>query len=117
MNIQEPHKSLVISFKPSGEVESLHIDKFDLGFLGAKSIRRATEIIFDEKAQLWGIVMLSEAGSRENGWPGQRGFATYEQARDVEVAWLNLCRAKGVEWDTTAGADLLGEARRAVLVQ
>lgn len=116
MNIEQPQKALVLTFAPTGEVEGLHVDHFDLGFLGKKEIRRATEILFRDKEQDWEIVVLDEWGFRLSGWPEQKGFATYDQARQVEVAWLNLCRLNEVEWHTNHGAIYLAEARRAVMV-
>lgn len=116
MHLQAPHKTLVLTFSATGQVDGLHMDKFDLGFLGDKSVRRATEIVFDETSQQWDIIMCLESGRHAaKSWPGQHGFANYEQARDVEVAWLNLCRSQGVEWDSVKGEDLLDEARLIVV--
>ncbi|ALT58024.1 hypothetical protein FDG94_gp031 [Pseudomonas phage SM1] len=114
MHIENPHKSLVLSFSPNGEVSGLHIDKFDLGFLGRKEIRRATEILFREKEQDWEIVVLDEFGTRVSGWALQKGFTSYERARDVEVAWLNLCRLNHVEWSSQAGGNYLHQAIKQV---
>lgn len=114
MHIDQPHKSLVLTFEPTGEVEGLHMDKFDLGFLGNKDIRRATEIMFRKKEQDWEIVVLDEFGTPLSGWPVQKGFATYDQARDVEVAWLNLCRLNYVEWSSQAGGNYLHQAIKQV---
>lgn len=116
MHIDQPHKSLVLTFDASGEVEGLHMDKFDLGFLGDKTVRRATEIVFDETGQKWDIIVcLPNGRPAPFAHSGQSGFATYEQARDVEVAWLNLCRVQDVEWSSIQGAALLDEARLVVI--
>ncbi len=86
---------LVLNFTPDGAVDAMHMDRFDLSFLGKKHVQRATEIKFDDESQLWGL-HLPRAHS-EGYFPvttGQ-GFDSYETARDFEVAWLNVCRYTG----------------------
>lgn len=86
-------KELVIDFAADGHVQAMHMDNFDLGFLGSKSVTRATEIKFDESSQSWGLFLPATSG---DGWVKVQhgdGFASYEEARSYEVAWLNICRA------------------------
>lgn len=103
----------VIDFLPSGEVEALHNDGFSLSFLGKQSIRRATEIAFDPEAQAWAIA-LPDPLSAFDGYivvEGGEGFATYEDARRVEVFWLNRCRVLGITPDSPDGLVILAEIR------
>lgn len=97
-------KELVIEFAANGEVEAMHMDEFDLGFLGGKKVERATEIRFDEQSQTWGL-FLPGGSLGESLVPEARqwlyvhhgaGFSSYEVARQFEVAWLNICRAEGL---------------------
>ena len=115
MNLQQPHKALVVSFLPTGQVESLHNDKFDLGFLGDKTIKRATEILFNEETQDWYIVLLDGNQAPRQSWAGQDGFTSYEQAREVEVAWLNLSRLNAADPGSAEGSIYLGMAKQAVV--
>lgn len=87
----------VIDFSPSGAVSSLHHDEFDLGFLGAQRIHRATDIRFAESTQRWGIYVLREDGYH---WtiPSLMGFLWYDDARRFEVTWINECIARGANW-------------------
>lgn len=82
---------LVLEITPDGRARAMHSDKFDLGFLGDKSIRRQTEILFNEKAQCWDIVYLDESGDKYED-EALQGFAGYEEARQFEVDWINRCR-------------------------
>jgi hypothetical protein len=88
----------VIDFLPTGEVEAMHNDKFDLSFLGRQSIERATEIKFDQASQKWAIWFPKSWPHIGGGYfqvGSATGFATYEGARAVEVEWLNSCRLLG----------------------
>jgi len=92
-------EALVISVTPDGAVESLHKDQFDLGFLGDKKVCRATEITFNDATQKWDIVLMSPTGVPQPAHTmhtGQLGFSSYDQARKVEVSWLNRCRLASV---------------------
>jgi len=82
--------SLVIDFKTDGKVVALHMDSFDLGFLGRKATKRQTDIIFDEDSQLWNLEYIKEDGSHFCD-EALRGFSSYESARVAEVDWLNTC--------------------------
>jgi hypothetical protein len=113
-SMNHPEDALVITFDPSGQVESLHIDQFDLGFLGKKSIQRATDIVYDEAKETWGIYLLDDEGHRKPPVHGSSGFATYETARKVEVGWLNLCRLNDIDPVSDYGHVLLNQARKYV---
>lgn len=85
---------LVIDCKSDGTVESMYCDKFQLGFLGKQSISRASEIAFNTETQLWDIHVLSEQGEATHELASH--FRSYEEARDIEVAWFNAARLAGV---------------------
>ena len=84
--------TLVIEVGATGKVSSLHTDKFDLGFLGDKKIRRQTEILFREGPQTWSICLVTEDGEVLNSSETFDGFSGYEEAREFEVRWINNCR-------------------------
>lgn len=102
---------LVIDFKADGTVTALHMDAFDLGFLGPKDTRRQTDIVFDGETQLWNLVYIQ--GGREYFRNEQlNGFATYEEARKAEVRWLNNCRYLGIEPTNPAGVRIMAGIRK-----
>lgn len=105
-------KELVIDFSESGEAQAMHMDEFDLGFLGDKVVERATEIKFDAATQTWGLYLPAEGGwaAVETGM----GFSSYEVARLHEVAWLNTCRALGIEPGGSRGLSMLTQVRNRV---
>jgi hypothetical protein len=111
-NLVNPQDALVITFDTEGSAESLHIDQFDLGFLGSKKITRATDILFDEASQTWTIYLLTEGKDPALPWKGCKGLPTYEVARSVEVAWLNLCRANDADPKSDTGHVYLNQARK-----
>lgn len=85
--------SLVIEVGTTGVVRALHSDKFDLGFLGPKSIERQTEIRFNEDVQKWDIHYLITGGYGDTvNAPSLNNFEGYEEARKFEVLWVNACR-------------------------
>lgn len=111
------NKTHVIDFLLNGEVEAMHNDKFSLSFLGEQSIKRATEIVFDDDKQTWALIlspgplpMFCTVFGLEPVEGGE-GFTTYEGARKVEVVWLNSCRVHGVPPDSSKGLELLAIAR------
>jgi hypothetical protein len=113
-SIAKPQDAVVITFDAEGGAESLHIDKFDLGFLGKKHITRATDIRFDDEGQTWTIYLLDKDGENPQlAWKGCAGLPTYEVARMVEVAWLNLCRANDADPKSGEGHTYLNQARKA----
>lgn len=112
--LSKPQESLVISFGEDGSAESLHIDKFDLGFLGKKQITRATDIRFEDETQDWSIYLLDAKGENPTlSHKECKGLSSYEVARAVEVAWLNLCRVNDTDPRTGHGHVYLVQALRA----
>lgn len=105
----------VISFKPNGEVTALHNDSFDLSFLGRQQIKRATDIRFDSATQTWGLWLPKpwpHVGGEFYTFNGAGGFVSYEEARKVEVEWLNTSALLGVHPTSESGLSLLAEVRR-----
>lgn len=93
---------LVIDFKIDGTTKALHMDGFDLGFLGPKKITRQTEIVFREATQLWDIEYINDAGKKIHH-EVLNYFPSYEAARGMEVAWVNDCRLMGIHPDSEEG--------------
>lgn len=114
-------KAAVISFRADGSVEMMQDDKIGLSHLGNQSIRRATEIRWNEEGQHWEIELLhyDSTGRKVASTiaPQARGFASYNEARIVEVRWLTLARARGVMPGSQEGKSLLESARAAVLAE
>jgi hypothetical protein len=88
---------LVLNFTPDGAVDAMHMDRFDLSFLGKKHVQRATEIKFDDESQLWGLHLPLKGSEGYYPVTNGQGFDSYETARDFEVAWLNICRYRNEE--------------------
>lgn len=113
-SLDKPQDALVITFDALGGAESLHVDQFDLGFLGAKHITRATDIRFEDTTQDWSIYLLDAEGDNPTlAWKGCKGLPSYEVARTVEVAWLNLCRINETDPRDGDGHTYLNQARKA----
>ena len=100
----------VIDFNSDGSAEAMHNDKFPLSMLGDQQIVRATEIKFVPASQTWSICE-PEATRDDFGayypFANGEGFATYDGARKIEIAWLNACRLEGVSPCSEAGAAAL----------
>lgn len=96
--------NLVIDFLDDGCVEAMHVTQFDLGFLGNKSVKRATEILFDENTQKWYLSLCTDAGPHP--LPKYQ-WLDYDTARDAEVVWLNSCRRGGIDPTTPHAAKML----------
>lgn len=113
-------RELVVDFLESGEAQAMHVDTFDLGFLGNKSVQRATEIKFNEASQAWGLYLPVHAQNQECVEPTYRpvaeaqGFPSYEVARSAEVLWLNVCRAFGAEPTSEYGAGVITRIKTAL---
>ncbi len=103
----------VIEFTESGEVTAMHRDSFSLGFLGKQSISRASEIMFNEDTQRWDIHLASPENGTFFPTPAS-GFVGYNEARDVEVAWLENCRLHDVEALSDRGISILEEIMKGV---
>ena len=98
-----PH---VIDFTTAGTVQSMHTDKFDLGFLGERKVTRASDIIFDTHSQRWGIALAVGGGIYMTPTGPWVGFDSYEEARDFEVRALNRCRSNQVDPTSPEGTKL-----------
>jgi len=85
---------LVVDFNEQGRVQSLHTDKFDLGFLGPQKIHRQTDIEFCETTQAWDVKYITPLDGRV---VAAEGFLDYESARMYEIDWLNDCRLAGCD--------------------
>ncbi len=88
--------TLVLDIQPDGRTSGIHTDDFDLGFLGKKSVRRQSEIVFNEGTEGWDIMYLTYDAGGSITAPPLLGFASYRQAIRLEVDWLNACREVGV---------------------
>lgn len=103
--------SMVIDFNGDGTVEAMHRDGFPLSFLGSMQVRRASELLFNEATQDWYIQPWTYPnGATEptrHAVPEASGFASYEDARRVEVAWFDACRREGVSPVTPEGVSVL----------
>lgn len=104
-------ENLVISFAPTGTVTALHMDAFDLGFLGRKDTYRQTDIVFNSSTQLWDLVYL-EDGHSPHCDSRLEGFESYETARQVEVRWLNACRLASLNPVGIVGLDIMSDIRQ-----
>ena len=102
--------SAVIDFSPDGQVQAMHRDGFDLGFLGERSITRASDIKFNETTQSWDIWLMAKG---RNEWlsSNAQGFAGYDIARKVEVRWLDESRLEGVPPSSSRGCEILAQVR------
>lgn len=113
-------KELVIDFLENGEAQAMHVDSFDLGFLGNKKVQRATEIKFNETTQSWGLYLPSDTrpgvGMEPVYYPvgSAQGFPSYEVARQAEVLWLNVCRALGEEPNSDFGLGVIARIKSAM---
>ncbi len=69
-------EEIAITFTPDGTGHTLHTEIVDLGQIGRLSVKRATEIEFDDRAQFWSVRR-----------PGSR-FALYRNtSRQACLAW------------------------------
>lgn len=101
---------MVIDFRANGTVEAMHRDKFPLDFLGKQAIKRASDIRFDEQAQLWDIHLAVDDKFVEVGTA--KGFATYDEARKMEVRWLEMARLHDLDPMSEGGLNLLAVLRK-----
>ena len=105
MQITSTDDFMVIDFRPTGEVEAMHRDKFNLSFLGKQTIQRASDIRFNDDSQQWDI-HLAVAGEFVPV-EAARGFDTYEEARKMEVRWLEMARLHDITPLSDEGTNLL----------
>ena len=86
-------KEIVIDCKNDGTVYAMHFDQFDLGFLGRKTVTRASEIFYNDDTELWDILLPDQ----ETPHSACQGFSGYDVARKFEVKWLQECRKREVD--------------------
>ena len=98
----------VISVTPSGALKGLHFDDFDLGQFGKKQVERASEIFWDDMNQTWNVLLPDQSIP----FLSASGFASYEIARDFEVAWLQECALQGIKAGSNRGEDIAGEVKQ-----
>ena len=96
---------MVIDFRPDGEVNAMHRDSFDLGFLGPQEIMRASDIRFDGNRQLWDIYVAFDIDDYHYVEEAT-GFKTYEDARRAE-----LCRLLDISPLSGSGRAVMGNMR------
>lgn len=101
---------MVIDFRTNGEVEAMHRDTFNLAFLGKQSIKRASDIRYDEATQDWAIFVA--VGEEFQEVPEARGFETYEEARKMEVRWFEYCRLHSLAPLALEGIAMLNVLRK-----
>lgn len=97
-------QTMVIDVGVTGKVGSMHFDEFNLAFLGERKIKRASDIVFSGK---WDIYMDDGTGAFTVTSPLISGFDNYEEARRFEVKWLNECRLREVTPTTPYGLFVL----------
>lgn len=107
-----PAIHMVIDFRADGAAEAMHRDTFPLGFLGKQTVRRASEIRFDEQSQDWFVELLDTDGNALPVVDEARGFATYDEGRKMEVRWLEVSRMHGLEPLSIEGIALLRVLRK-----
>ena len=73
--------SAVVIVTPAGVCECLYTEAIDLARLGDLSVRRATDIAFDDASQLWVV--------RDNGGREQYRHASREACLDWERGYLD----------------------------
>lgn len=83
-------QEILITVDADGATTSLYKDEFSIGFLGDMSISRASQIVFNEKTQLWDILLTGQ----ETSFQAARGFQTYTEAVRFEVRFLQECAKK-----------------------
>lgn len=83
-------KELVIDIEANATVNALYFDEFPLTFLGRMQVTRVTEIKYDEEREHWVIVPPgNEVGDSKIDI---HGFASYAEARDFEIDWVQECK-------------------------
>lgn len=107
---------MIIDFTPDGQVQAMHRDGMDLGFLGAKSITRASDIKFNEATQLWDIWLILEGEPLPCLVTEAKGFPAYDVARSCEVYWLDQCRLGAIDPVSVEGRSTLNEFRQGALI-
>lgn len=97
----------VVSVTPEGGLKGLHFDDFDLGQFGNKTVKRASEIFFNDMAQHWDVLLPNQY----HPFLSASGFKSYEEARNFEVIWLQECAMRGIDAYSNLGEEVAGEIR------
>lgn len=74
-----------ITINKAGVATCLHTDKFDLGFLGRKSMERAGWVNFDESTQMWTVTIGDSVTYH----------STYIAAVEYEIKTVNIKNKEG----------------------
>lgn len=91
--MSKPDK-MVFDVAPDGETVGMHFDCFPLKFLGDMTVKRASEILFDEVRQDWYIEVY---GYADDCKMHINGFTGYDIAREFEVKYVQRCRELGLD--------------------
>lgn len=86
----------VVQCKPDGSVEMTLKDKDFRPFKGYRTIKRMSEILFNEGIQKF-YIKFRTSDSGETQTPPM--FDTYEEAVDYEIRFINSLRKKGFTFD------------------
>ncbi len=102
---------MVIDVEADGAVHSMYRENvLQLDFLGKQSVRRASDLIFNDDTQMFDI-HLAEGSTFMPPVPEARDFPTYEAAREMEVRWLEMSRLHDVRPSSPEGRCLLAHLR------
>lgn len=111
---------MIIDIGPDGAVMCMNREGvFDVGFLGNRSIRRATDIRFNETTQSWDIWVAAPAHGIEAFIKPSApfsGFPTYEDARGHEVDWMEECLLQDYNPVSSEAADLMARMRERIAI-
>jgi hypothetical protein len=88
-------KTVVVKVKNGTTMETLR-GPLDLRKFGVVQVRRSSEILFDEEAQMFYIKMLEPELQHLNDNLSETFFDTYELAVDHEIELINTARKLGV---------------------
>lgn len=111
LHIGNTENVMVIDVELDGTVHSMYRENvMQLDFLGKQSVRRASDLIFNDDTQMFDI-HLAEGSAFLPPVPEARDFPTYEAARDMEVRWLEMARLHDVHPASREGRCLLSHLR------
>lgn len=105
----------VFAFSPAGTVQGMHTDNINLAHLGPQQIERTVDLRFNTRTQTWGLHPVEGPLTLSESEAVLGGFRDYETARQVEVIWINACRAIGCEPSSEIGRRLAKESAVQVL--
>lgn len=105
--------SMVIDFTKDGGVEAMYRDAFPLGFLGEQQVARASDIKHNQATQKWDIHLADPLNPEKFVFVREAtGFDGYDEARKMEVKWLETCRLQGIVPLSADGRRILTVLRR-----